>query len=211
MKIQDKFRGTGAALITPFTADNKIDFNSLGKLVDHVVNGGVEFLVVFGTTGEPVIMDFLMQNRSIPVLEKIYGMKQLSDEDIAELERVLWEELGSKDDYERYTEGMMCGDNVAAFIRSLIGIDRKEAMRLFGDFISCVELNSEQQEFLSSVISYVCENGDITKDIVVNEAPFDELLFAFNTCLTQVAKYVDNMHNVIIPQSHASPARTLNN
>ncbi len=57
MKIQDKFRGTGAALITPFTADNKIDFNSLGKLVDHVVNGGVEFLVVFGTTGEPVTMD----------------------------------------------------------------------------------------------------------------------------------------------------------
>ena len=72
---------------------------------------------------------------------------------------------------------------------------------LFGDFISGAELNAEQEEFLSSVISYVCENGDITKDIVVNEAPFDELLFAFNTCLTQVAKYVDNMHNVIIPQN----------
>ena len=168
---------------------------------DVISNDGVSAGVVTRVTYKQRVMDFLVQNRSIPVLEKIYGMKQLSDENIAELERVLWEELGSKEDYERYTEGMMCGDNVAAFIRSLIGIDRKEAMRLFGDFISCVELNSEQQEFLSSVISYVCENGDITKDIVVNEAPFDELLFAFNTCLTQVAKYVDNMHNVIIPQN----------
>lgn len=57
MSIQDKFRGTGAALITPFTADNKVDFNSLEKLLNHVIDGGVEFLVVFGTTGEPVTMD----------------------------------------------------------------------------------------------------------------------------------------------------------
>lgn len=57
MNIQEKFRGTGAALITPFTSDNKVDFKSLGKLVDHVIDGGVEFLVVFGTTGEPVTMD----------------------------------------------------------------------------------------------------------------------------------------------------------
>lgn len=136
------------------------------------------------------------------VLGKIYGMKQLSDADIDELERVLWEELGTKQDYEHYTEGMMCGDNVAAFIRSLIGVDRKEAMRLFGDFISGAELNAEQEEFLSSVISYVCENGDITKEIVVNEAPFDEQLHVFNAYFVQLAKYVDNMHNVIIPANH---------
>ena len=57
MNIQDKFRGTGVALITPFTADNKVDFKSLGKLLNHVIDGGVEFLVVCGTTGEPVTMD----------------------------------------------------------------------------------------------------------------------------------------------------------
>ncbi len=54
MNIQDKFRGTGAALITPFSADGSVDFKSLKKLVDHVIDGGVEFLVVFGTTGEPI-------------------------------------------------------------------------------------------------------------------------------------------------------------
>ncbi len=57
MTIQDRFRGTGVALITPFTADNKVDFKSLEKLLNHVIGGDVEFLVVCGTTGEPVTMD----------------------------------------------------------------------------------------------------------------------------------------------------------
>ncbi|MCQ2959482.1 MAG: 4-hydroxy-tetrahydrodipicolinate synthase [Bacteroidales bacterium] len=73
MKIQDKLRGTGVALITPFTNNNKVDFNSLGKLVDHVIDGGVEFLVVFGTTGEPVtlsdaekkdVIDFIVERNT---------------------------------------------------------------------------------------------------------------------------------------------------
>ena len=42
-------------------------------------------------------------------------------------------------------------------IRSLIGVDRKEAMRRFSTFLSNMELNSEQEEFLMTVISYVCE------------------------------------------------------
>ena len=69
-----------------------------------------------------------------------------------------------------------------------------------GDFISGAELNAEQEEFLSSVINYVCEDGDITKEIVVNEAPFDEQLYVFKAYMIQLAKYVDTMHNIIIPQ-----------
>ncbi len=148
------------------------------------------------------VMSFLMQNRHLPVLDKIYNLKQLSDTDIKELERILWQELGSKQDYDKFTIGMMCGGNVAALIRSLIGIDRKEAMRKFGDFISGAELNAEQEEFLSSVISYVCENGDITKDIVVNEAPFDEKLSLFTPYMLPLAKYIDNFHQVITPQNN---------
>ncbi len=69
MRIQDKFRGTGVALITPFTNNNKLDFNALGKLVDHVIDGGVEFLVVFGTTGEPIT---LSEDEKKDVLDFIY-------------------------------------------------------------------------------------------------------------------------------------------
>ena len=45
-----------------------------------------------------------------------------------------------------------------------------------------------------TIISYVCENGDITKDIVVNEAPFDEMLSVFSSYMLPLAKYIDNMH-----------------
>lgn len=49
-------KGTGVALITPFTNENKIDFEALKKLVNHVVDGGVETLAVLGTTGEPAVL-----------------------------------------------------------------------------------------------------------------------------------------------------------
>ena len=146
------------------------------------------------------IMDFLAENRNLPVLNKIYSMEQLTGNDVRELERILWQELGDKKDYDKYTTGMPCGANVAIFIRSIIGVNRTEAVERFSTFISGSQLNAEQEEFLMTIISYVCENGDITKDIVVNEAPFDEKLSVFSTYMIPLAKYIDTLHNVIIPE-----------
>ena len=146
------------------------------------------------------IIDFLANNRNLPVLKKIYNIEQLSAEDIDELERILWSELGSKEDYAKYTQNMLFGGNVAAFIRSLIGVDRREALNKFSEFLSDNELNAEQEEFLNTIVQYVCENGDITKEIVVNEAPFDERLVLFTPYMIPLGKYIDNIHNVIIPQ-----------
>lgn len=50
--MQNKLKGTGVAMVTPFRDDDSIDYNALGELTKHLVNGGVEFLVVMGTTGE---------------------------------------------------------------------------------------------------------------------------------------------------------------
>jgi 4-hydroxy-tetrahydrodipicolinate synthase len=50
------FHGTGTALVTPFNSDTSIDFQSLGRLVDFQVQGGVEFLVACGSTGESATM-----------------------------------------------------------------------------------------------------------------------------------------------------------
>ena len=47
-----KFHGTGVALITPFHDDLTIDFDGLKKVIDHVIRGGADYLVVQGTTGE---------------------------------------------------------------------------------------------------------------------------------------------------------------
>jgi 4-hydroxy-tetrahydrodipicolinate synthase len=46
------FKGTGVALITPFHEDYSIDFDSLKRLINHVISGGVDYLVILGTTGE---------------------------------------------------------------------------------------------------------------------------------------------------------------
>jgi 4-hydroxy-tetrahydrodipicolinate synthase len=46
------FRGTGIALVTPFTLQNEVDYPALKRLVDHCIDGGVDFLVALGTTAE---------------------------------------------------------------------------------------------------------------------------------------------------------------
>jgi 4-hydroxy-tetrahydrodipicolinate synthase len=45
-------KGTGVALVTPFNARHEVDFDALDRLINHVIGGGVEFLVSLGTTGE---------------------------------------------------------------------------------------------------------------------------------------------------------------
>ncbi len=45
-------KGTGIALVTPFKEDYSIDFDALSNIIEHCINGGVEYLVALGTTGE---------------------------------------------------------------------------------------------------------------------------------------------------------------
>lgn len=46
------FTGTGVAIVTPFANKGAVDFTALTKLVDHIIKGRVEYIVVLGTTGE---------------------------------------------------------------------------------------------------------------------------------------------------------------
>lgn len=45
-------QGTGVALVTPFHKQGNVDFTSYEKLIEHVINGGVDYLVCMGTTSE---------------------------------------------------------------------------------------------------------------------------------------------------------------
>lgn len=54
--IQNKIKGVGVALITPF--DNyKVDYESLGRMVDHVIKGGVDYIVALGSTAETATLN----------------------------------------------------------------------------------------------------------------------------------------------------------
>lgn len=51
-----KIKGTGVAIVTPFKNDSSIDFAAFGRVINHVINGGVNYIVVMGTTGESVTL-----------------------------------------------------------------------------------------------------------------------------------------------------------
>lgn len=52
MSLREKFRGTGVAIVTPFHQDGSIDWASFEKVINHIINGKCEYIVVLGTTGE---------------------------------------------------------------------------------------------------------------------------------------------------------------
>ncbi len=65
---EKKFSGTGVALVTPFDSNKEIDFPALEKLVHHVIDHGVDFLVALGTTAETPTLSIV---EKIAVLEFI--------------------------------------------------------------------------------------------------------------------------------------------
>ena len=52
----NKFFGTGVAMVTPFHADGQVDYDGLKNLINYLIDGGIEYLVSLGTTGESVTL-----------------------------------------------------------------------------------------------------------------------------------------------------------
>jgi len=49
-------KGTGVAIVTPFDSNGSIDYQSLEKLINHIIKGGIDFIVALGTTSEAVTL-----------------------------------------------------------------------------------------------------------------------------------------------------------
>ena len=82
--MDNTFKGTGVALVTPFHKQSTIDFCSLEKLVEHTITNGVNYLVVLGTTAESVtlskeekhaVMQFVVEiaNKRVPIVLGVGG------------------------------------------------------------------------------------------------------------------------------------------
>tara|TARA_B100000214_G_scaffold370859_1_gene346214 strand:- start:41 stop:928 length:888 start_codon:yes stop_codon:yes gene_type:complete len=67
----NNIKGTGVALITPFKKDKSIDYNSLERLLEHVISNGVDYLVLMGTTGESAVLSNDEQLKIIDYCKKI--------------------------------------------------------------------------------------------------------------------------------------------
>jgi type I restriction enzyme R subunit len=145
------------------------------------------------------VIDWLTRNEPTnKVLQKIRNLEQLDEADIHELERILWEELGSKEEYQQNVEGRLCGGNVAAFIRSIIKVDRQTALEKFEKLLQTEQLNASQMDVLETIINYVCENGDISRQ-TMSEEPFSQYPWQeiFGDKLSFVPQYVGMLHEVI--------------
>ena len=65
----NELRGTGVALATPLSDDYRVDFASLKKLLDHIVDGNADYLVVQGTTGESPVFTW---KEKLDILETVF-------------------------------------------------------------------------------------------------------------------------------------------
>ena len=81
---QPPFSGAGVALVTPFKENKAIDYPALEKLIEFVINGGIDFIVSLGTTGEAItlssrecreVLDFTIKvaNGRLPIVAGLFG------------------------------------------------------------------------------------------------------------------------------------------
>jgi 4-hydroxy-tetrahydrodipicolinate synthase len=70
MSLRDTLKGTGVAIVTPFKNNMEVDDDSLGKLIEFIIEGGVEYIVSLGTTGETPT---LSKEEKLQVLQYTYS------------------------------------------------------------------------------------------------------------------------------------------
>ncbi len=141
------------------------------------------------------VIDYLAEHSDNKVISKIRNLEQLNHEDLDELESILWNELGTKNDYIKTTKT----DNLAVFIRSLIGLSQQAINDKFGQFLNENVLNSQQQEFVKTIINYVNENGDIETNDLLETSPFDDqdILELFGEKIKILNYIVNTVHGVV--------------
>lgn len=142
------------------------------------------------------VIDYLSENGDSPVISKIKNLEQITTGDLKELERILWEELGTKADYEGTTDK----DNLAVFVRSLTGLSQDAVNARFGEYLKGNRFNSKQQEYIQTIINYVRENGDIKKETLLYDEPFNnyDITALFGVDIPAIIKIVDTLHNSVV-------------
>lgn len=104
------------------------------------------------------------------VIHKLTHNIPLTVSDYAELERVLTEELGSKDDYEREFGDTPFG----LLVRKIAKLDHNAAMEAFSSFINDASLNQKQIAFVHKIINHIEQNGYMEDIKELMKPPFDK-------------------------------------
>ena len=113
---------------------------------------------------------YVRQHQDNIVIAKLKSNQPLTDEDVKSLERILWSEVGTKDDYEAEYGQKPLGE----FVREIVGLDMNAAKTAFADYLNDANLDSRQIYFVNQIVEYIVHNG-VMKDLsVLQEAPFTD-------------------------------------
>ena len=113
---------------------------------------------------------YVRQHQDNAVIAKLKTNQPLTDDDVKELENILWSELGSRQDYESEYGSKPLGE----FVREIVGLDMNAAKQAFAGFLNDTSLDSRQIYFVNQIVEYIVRNG-LMKDLsVLQDAPFTD-------------------------------------
>lgn len=112
---------------------------------------------------------YLRKHQDQGVIAKLKHNIPLSADDVRELERILWREIGTKEAYEQ----VCCDKPLGEFVREIIGLDMAAAKKAFAQFLDTTRLDSLQIYFVNQVVEYIVQNGMMKDFAVLQQAPFN--------------------------------------
>ena len=113
---------------------------------------------------------YVRQHQENEAIAKLKSNIPLTEDDVAELERILWSEVGTKQDYEREIGSVPLGE----FVRSVIGLDMTAAKAAFEDYLDSTQLDSRQIYFVNQIVEYIVHNGMMKDLSVLQDSPFTD-------------------------------------
>lgn len=138
---------------------------------------------------------YVRQHQDNIAIAKLKSNQPLTSMDIEALERILWSELGTKEDYEAEYGSKPLGE----FVREIVGLDMNAAKTAFADYLNNTNLDSRQIYFVNQIVEYIVHNG-IMKDLsVLQEAPFTDQgsvveVFTDITVWAGIRKIIDSIN-----------------
>ena len=168
------------------------------NIEDAISSDAVAAPVTLKATYHDRVIDYLAKHTDNKVLRKIQNFEQLTTDDVNELQRIFWEELGTRTEFDEATNGKKYNHNVAAFIRVIQGVDRQKALALYTRFIKDGNLTGEQEQYLKEILNYLSENGDLLisdfMEYPLNKNRWREV---FGEYFVGLKDFVNELHKVI--------------
>lgn len=113
---------------------------------------------------------YIRQHQDNIVIAKLKTNKPLTPADVESLEKILWNEVGTKQDYELEIGTKPLGE----FVREIVGLDMNAAKEAFSEYLTNTNLDSRQIYFINQIVEYIVHNGMLKNLSVLQESPFTD-------------------------------------